>query len=71
MVSQEEIRRFISENQMLAGFSGRVARATAAHVPDKKAITKSAIRFHAQIPGAVKRSPRPRITKSKFGGQNI
>jgi hypothetical protein len=67
MVSQEEMR-FVTENQLLSGYSGRIARNTEEHQPDKKEIAKSAIGFNAQIPGEAKRG-RPRITR--FGGQTL
>jgi hypothetical protein len=65
--ASQEVLQFISENQRMAGFSGQITPATAKHQPNMKLIARSAIRFDAQVPGKVKRSPRPRI--SKFGDQ--
>jgi len=61
-VSKEDLQ-FVSENQRMEGFSGQITHATAEHRPDMKVIAKSAIRFNAQVPGEVKRSPKPRITR--------
>jgi hypothetical protein len=61
--------KLIAENQQLSGFSGRITREIAEHRPDMQRIAESARRFDAQLPGQVKRSPKPRITK--FGdGRN-
>jgi hypothetical protein len=61
--------RFISENMMLSGFSGRITKETAMHEPDMDAIAESAARFGAQIPSPQNRAPRPRI--ARFGSHPI
>ena len=61
--ASEEDLQFVSENQKMAGFSGRITRAIAKHQPDMQEIASSARRFNAQVPGEVKRAPRPRITR--------
>jgi hypothetical protein len=52
-LSDKELK-VISENQRLAGFSGRIMKTTATHEVDMDAIADSAKRFNAQIP-----SPAP------------
>lgn len=59
----DEDLKFISENQQLSGFSGRITKATAMHEVDMDAIAESAKRFNAQIPSPQNRQPKPRITR--------
>ena len=47
---------FLSANQQLEGFPGKITEAVAAHEPDLKKIAASARRFGAQIPGVPQRS---------------
>jgi hypothetical protein len=61
-LSDEDLK-FISENQKLAGFSGRITNATATHEVDMDEIAESAKRFGAQIPSPQNRTPKPRITR--------
>jgi hypothetical protein len=63
-----EILRFISENQQLAGFSGRISHETATHQVDMDAIAASAKRLKAQIPAPQNRAAKPRITR--FGSHS-
>jgi hypothetical protein len=46
----KEVLRFISENQKLAGFSGRISKKTAHFTPDMDKIAKTAKQFGAQTP---------------------
>jgi hypothetical protein len=59
----KETLRFISENQRLSGFSGRITKKTAVHEVDMDEIAASAKRLNAQIPCPENRRPKPRITK--------
>jgi len=61
--------KFISENQKMEGFSGRITEETARHEPDMDVIAGSAARFGAQIPSPRNRAPKPRITR--FGSQGV
>jgi hypothetical protein len=61
----KDVLKFVSENQRLSGFSGRITKKIAMHEPDMNKIVASAKRFNAQIPSPQNRTPRPRI--SKFG----
>jgi hypothetical protein len=55
--------KFASENQQLAGFSGRISEETARYEVDMNEIAKSAARFGAQVPSSQNRAPKPRITR--------
>jgi ribosomal protein L28 len=55
------VLKFISENQKLSAFSGRITSRTAKHKVDLDAIAESAARIGAQIPGK-SRVMRPRVT---------
>ena len=57
------ILKFISENQQVAGFSGKISKATAMHEVGMDAIAESAARFGAQIPSTQNRPSKPRITR--------
>lgn len=60
-VSAEDLK-FISENQRLSGFLGKITPAMRAYKPDRRAIAKSAKRFGAQVPSS-KKPAKPRITR--------
>jgi hypothetical protein len=60
--------RFISENQQMEGFSGRITKKTANHEPDMDEIAASAAPLNAQTPSSRNRAPKPRI--SKFGAHS-
>ena len=55
--------QFISQNQQMEGFSGRITKETANHEPDMDEIAASAKHLNAQIPSPGNRAPKPRITK--------
>lgn len=54
---------FISGNQQMEGFSGRITEETARPQPDMDLIAESAARLGAQIPSPQNRGPKPRITR--------
>jgi hypothetical protein len=57
--------KFASENQQLAGFSGKIGKTATMHEVDKDAIAASAVRMGAQVPSPQNRVPKPPI--SRFG----
>ena len=50
---------FLSANQQLEGFPGKITEEVAAHQPDLETIAESARRFGAQIPSKQNRKQRP------------
>jgi len=56
-VSEEADLRFISQNEQLEGFSGKITDAVRQHKPDMEGLKAAAKRFGAQIPQDV---PLPR-----------
>jgi hypothetical protein len=46
--------KFISENQKLSGFPGRLNKRVVAHKPDMKKIAESAKHLNAQTPSSLK-----------------
>ncbi len=59
----DDVLRFISENQRLSGFSGRITKKTAKHEADMEEIAALARRLNAQIPSSQNRAQKPRITR--------
>lgn len=47
--------QFLSANQQLEGFPGKITEAVASHQPNMKQIADSARQFGAQVPGQKKR----------------
>lgn len=60
-----KVLRFISENQRLSGFSGRITAADRRHKTDMAEVAESARRFGAQIPSTGKKFLRAKI--KRFG----
>jgi len=50
---------FISANQRLEGFEGKITEAVVEHVPNIEEITESARRFGAQVPDEKHRNQQP------------
>ncbi len=61
--------KFISENQKLAGFSGKITEETATYEADMDVIAESAASLGAQIPSPKNRPQKPRITR--FGSRLV
>lgn len=57
--------QFLSANQQLEGFPGKITEAVTAHQPDLKQIAESARSFGAQIPTEKNRRQPPILPKAK------
>ena len=58
---------FVSENQQLEGFPGRVSESVAAHQPDIELIARAARKFGAQVPTGAGSKPAPIFHPSRNG----
>lgn len=56
---------FLSENQQLEGFPGKITEELAAHRPNMEQIVESAKRFGAQVPTEENRKRPPVFPKPK------
>lgn len=57
--------QFLSHNQQLEGFPGKITEDVAAHQPDMKQIAESAKKFGAQVPTEKNRQQPPVLPKVK------
>ena len=58
---------FVSENQQLEGFPGRVSESVASHKPDFKLIAQAARKFGAQMPAEAGSEPVPVVRRGGNG----
>src|SRR5262245_61647974 len=61
----EEELAFVSANQQLEGFDGKITEAVANHQPDMEAIAEAAQRFGAQVPTEENRKRPPLFPRPK------